>query len=237
MSSRQSHKEQHRLAIGGSLRAAALGANDGIVSVSSLLLGIAAASGDRTHILIGGIAALVGGAMSMAAGEYISVSAQRDLEQAELGIEGRELAEDPVAEEAELARIYESRGVSKDLAAQVAGQLTATDPLGAHARDELGITEQLKARPLSAALASATSFTAGAILPLAATYLSPAGAVEPAILASSLLGLILLGYLAGKAGSQVTLRGIARVVLWGVIAMGVTWLAGHLVSGFTQTTG
>lgn len=225
------------MAIGGSLRAAALGANDGIVSVSSLLLGIAAASGDRSHVLIGGVAALVGGAMSMAAGEYISVSAQRDLEQAELGIEQRELAQDPAAEEAELAGIYEARGLSKDLAAQVARQLTQSDPLAAHARDELGITEQLKARPLSAALASATSFTAGAALPLAAAYLAPAGKIEAVILASCVLALVLLGYLTGKAGSQVTLRGIARVVLWGAAAMGVTWLSGHLIGGFSQSGG
>ncbi|MWV29245.1 VIT1/CCC1 transporter family protein [Aurantiacibacter rhizosphaerae] len=225
------HKERHRLEIGGSLRAAALGANDGIVSVSSLLLGIAAASGDRTHILIGGVAALVGGAMSMAAGEYISVSAQRDLEQAELNTERRELEDDPVAEEKELAAIYEGRGLSKDLAAQVARQLMDADPLGAHARDELGISDQLKARPISAAIASATSFTAGAILPLSAAYLSPAGMIQPIILASCLLALVLLGYLAGKAGSQVTLRGIARVVFWGLAAMGITWLTGHLFNG------
>ena len=226
------HKERHRLAIGGSLRAAALGANDGIVSVSSLLLGIAAASGDRTHILIGGVAALVGGAMSMAAGEYISVSAQHDLEEAELSQERQELADDPEAEEAELAGIYETRGLSQDLAAQVARQLMAADPLAAHARDELGISEQLKARPISAALSSATSFTAGAILPLSAAYFAPAGSVEPVILASCILALVLLGYLAGKAGSQVTLRGISRVVFWGVAAMGVTWLTGHLFSYF-----
>ena len=222
------HPEQHRTQRIGWLRAAVLGANDGIVSTASLLVGVAAADTSRANILIAGVAGLVAGAMSMAAGEYISVSSQSDTEKADLGRETRELAQMPERELAELQGIYVKRGLDPDLALQVARQLTAHDALAAHARDELGISELNAARPLQAALASAASFATGAALPLAVTALSPVNLLIPLVAATSLVFLAVLGAVAAHAGGAPLLKAATRVTVWGAIAMAVTSAIGRL---------
>jgi VIT1/CCC1 family predicted Fe2+/Mn2+ transporter len=222
------HHERHRTGRVGWLRAAVLGANDGIVSTASLVLGIAAASASRAQVLIAGVAGLVGGALSMAAGEYVSVSSQSDTERADLERERHELATEPKAEEDELAGIYVRRGLHAELARQVARALMAKDALGAHMRDELGITEEMTARPLQAALASAASFAAGAGLPVLTILLAPANALMAPVLTISLLCLAALGAVAAKAGGASPWRGAVRVLLWSALAMAVTAGVGKL---------
>lgn len=222
------HRERHRSDRIGWLRAAVLGANDGIVSTASLVVGIAAAAADRSEILLAGIAGLVAGALSMAAGEYVSVSSQSDTEKADLALERRELATEPVAEENELAGIYVGRGLDPELARSVAKQLTAHDALGAHARDELGISEFTTARPMQAALASAATFAVGAALPIVAAMLSPTRSIGPIVSGTSLVCLAVLGALAGRAGGASPLAGSVRVTFWGAIAMGATAAVGML---------
>ena len=222
------HSEIHRVDRIGWLRAAVLGANDGLISTSSLIVGVAAAQATPAGILVAGVAGLVGGALSMAAGEYVSVSSQADSENADLARERRELATAPEAEHRELAGIYVARGLTPALAEQVATQLTAHDALGAHARDELGITDLTRARPLTAALASAASFAVGAALPLLLAMVAPAGLLTPLIFASTLVLLLALGALAARLGGAALLRGAVRVAFWGVIAMAATGLVGHL---------
>jgi len=222
------HLERHRTGRIGWLRAAVLGANDGIVSTSSLVLGVAAAEASHANVLVAGVAGLVAGAMSMAAGEYVSVHSQADTEQAEIERERAELKDDPKGERQELAAIYTSRGLDPSLARQVADQLTAHDALGAHARDELGITEALRARPVQAALASAASFAAGAILPLAVTALSPPQVLIPVVAGTSLAFLALLGGVAARAGGASVLKGAIRVTFWSALAMAVTAAVGKL---------
>lgn len=222
------HRERHSIGRVGWLRAAVLGANDGIVSTSSLLIGVAAAQAARGEILTAGVAGLAAGAMSMAAGEYVSVSSQADTERAELERERRELARDPELERRELAEIYVARGVEPVLARQVAEQLMEHDAIGAHQRDELGITETLRARPIQAALASAATFACGAGLPLlVAAMVSRENAIV-AVAAASLLLLALLGAVAARAGGARPGTGAARVVFWGVLAMGLTAAVGKL---------
>ena len=224
------HAERHRTDRIGWLRAAVLGANDGAVSVASVVVGVAAApSATPGAVLLAGTAALVAGAMSMAAGEYVSVQSQADTETADLALEEAELATDPTGELAELAAIYEARGLDAALALQVARELMAHDALGAHARDELGITEALRARPLQAALASAAAFSVGAALPLLTTFLVPRSVVLAAVGAATLLTLLLLGALAAYAGGAPLLRGALRVATWGVLAMAATAAVGKLV--------
>lgn len=206
----------------GWLRAAVLGANDGIISTACLLLGVASANVGRDQLLIIGVAALVAGAMSMAAGEYVSVSSQADTEQAELERERIELHEEPVAEHRELASIYVTRGVTPELAAQVAHQLMAHDALSAHARDELGIHETSAARPIEAALTSAITFSVGSALPLLIALIAPAHLLLPALALTSLLFLIGLGLLAARAGRAPLLRAAVRVGFWGALAMVIT---------------
>jgi VIT1/CCC1 family predicted Fe2+/Mn2+ transporter len=222
------HRESHRTNRVGWLRASVLGANDGIVSTASLVLGVAAAAGSRGEVLTAGIAGLVAGAMSMAAGEYVSVSSQRDTEQADLERERGELERDPVAEHAELAKIYVDRGVEPETARRVADQLMARDALSAHARDELGVTEELAARPIQAALASATSFAVGAVMPLIAAAVAPTAALIPIVGGTSLVFLGVLGALAARAGGAGLGVSVARVVFWGALAMGITAGVGHL---------
>lgn len=222
------HTESHRSDRIGWLRAAVLGANDGIVSTASLLIGVAAANATHASLLVTGMAGLVAGAMSMAAGEYVSVHSQADTERADLSRERAELASNPKAEHSELAHIYMHRGVSPELAHQVADQLMADDALGAHARDELGISEALTAKPLQAALASAASFVVGAALPLAVTVIAPPHSVVPWISGMSLLFLASLGGVAAKAGGASIITGAWRVTLWGALAMGVTATVGAL---------
>jgi len=222
------HDELHRLHRTGWLRAAVLGANDGIVSTASLLLGVAAAGASGQTVLLTGAAALVAGAMSMAAGEYVSVSSQLDAEQADLAVERRELAAHPAQEHAELTGIYVQRGLDTTLAAQVATQLMHHDALGAHARDELGITETQLARPVQAALASAASFASGALLPLLMTMLLPTNWRVWGLTGSSLLFLALLGYVAARTGGAPALRPVLRVTFWGALAMALTAAVGSL---------
>lgn len=222
------HKEKHRTHRIGWLRAAVLGANDGIVSTASLILGVASA-GTATHgVLVAGVAGLVAGAMSMAAGEYVSVSSQADTERADLALERRELAADPHHEHAELTGIYVKRGLDRVLAAQVATQLMDHDALAAHARDELGISEVVTARPVQAALASALSFAVGALLPLLVVLITPPGALLGAVAVSSLLFLALLGALGARAGGAPYLVAAVRVTFWGALAMGLTAGVGAL---------
>lgn len=216
------HAEVHLVHRIGWLRAAVLGANDGIVSTASLIVGVAAASPDPQAILIAGSAGLVAGAMSMAAGEYISVSSQSDTEAADLARENRELTDNPENELRELAGIYQARGLSPELALAVARELTARDALGAHAREELGITETLTARPVQAAVTSALTFAAGAALPLASVLVAPSGFVVPAVSAAALVALALLGFIGARIGGANPWRGMARVILWGALAMAVT---------------
>ena len=222
------HAELHRTHRIGWLRAAVLGANDGIVSTASLIVGVAAAESSRSSILVAGIAGLVAGAMSMAAGEYVSVSSQADTEQADIGRERVELATDGQREHAELAAIYVERGLDAALADQVATQLMAKDALGAHARDELGISDSLSARPVQAAMASAATFTVGAALPLLLVILVPAAALIWTVSASSLFFLALLGSLAALAGGSSVLRAAVRVTFWGALAMALTAGVGAL---------
>ena len=222
------HAEIHRTQRIGWLRAAVLGANDGIVSTASLVLGVAAAGADSNGILIAGVAGLVAGAMSMAAGEYVSVSSQADTERAELARESRELAARPRQERAELTAIYVKRGLDPELATEVASQLMQHDALGAHARDELGISEVLGARPVQAALASAGTFSVGAALPLLVVMLSPASALMWAVAGSSLLFLALLGLLSAVAGGAPVIVAASRVTFWGALAMALTAGVGAL---------
>lgn len=222
------HIEGHRSHRIGWLRAAVLGANDGIVSTASLIVGVAAADATRSAILVAGIAGLVAGAMSMAAGEYVSVSSQADTEAADLNRERHELATQPESEHAELKAIYIKRGLDEPLAAQVASQLMAKDALTAHARDELGITEELAARPVQAAFASAATFTVGAALPLLMVVLLPKGGLVWGVSGASLLFLALLGSLAARAGGSPVFRSAARVTFWGALAMGLTAGVGAL---------
>ncbi|MDX9843142.1 MAG: VIT family protein [Aquabacterium sp.] len=222
------HLERHRTHRVGWLRAAVLGANDGIVSTASLVLGVAAAGADQPAILVAGVAGLVAGAMSMAAGEYVSVSSQSDTEQADLAREREELATDPEHEHAELTTIYVQRGLEPALATQVATQLMRHDALGAHARDELGISDTLAARPVQAALASAATFAMGAVLPLLVVLLAPAATILWAVAGSSLLFLALLGALAGRAGGAPMGMAAWRVTFWGALAMALTAGVGAL---------
>ena len=222
------HAERHRTDRIGWLRAAVLGANDGIVSTASLVVGVAAASPHQDNILIVGVAGLVAGAMSMAAGEYVSVHSQADTESADLAREKSELETNPAAEQRELAAIYVARGIEPGLARQVAAQLMAHDALGAHARDELGISKQLGARPLQAAGASAASFAVGAALPLISTALAPAADIIPWVSASSLAFLALLGALAARVGGAGAVQGAGRVTFWGALAMAITAGVGAL---------
>lgn len=222
------HIEIHRTHRIGWLRAAVLGANDGIVSTASLVMGVAAAGVGAKSILITGVAGLVAGAMSMAAGEYVSVSSQSDTERADLDRERKELATDPGHEHEELAAIYVGRGLDAGLAAEVATQLTKHDALGTHARDELGISETLTARPVQAALASAGTFSVGAALPLLVVLLVPVSALMWAVALSSLLFLALLGSLAARAGGAPVITSAIRVTFWGALAMGLTAGVGSL---------
>jgi VIT1/CCC1 family predicted Fe2+/Mn2+ transporter len=222
------HPERHRYDRIGWLRAAVLGANDGIVSTASLIIGVAAAEASASAVLVAGTAGLVAGAMSMAAGEYVSVSSQSDTEQADIARERAELHEDPVAEERELAAIYRARGLDADLSRQVAAQLTAHDALGAHARDELGLSEELAAQPLQAAGVSGVSFAVGAALPLAAATFAPQPTLGIAVAATSLVFLALLGALAARTGGAPLGVGAVRVTFWGALAMAATAGVGAL---------
>ncbi|MDP3897977.1 MAG: VIT family protein [Mesorhizobium sp.] len=223
------HTERHLVSRIGWLRAAVLGANDGIVSTASLIVGVASASAGSAEILVAGIAGLVAGAMSMAAGEYVSVSSQSDTETADLARERLELETQPDFEREELAQIYVKRGVEPELARQVADQMMAKDALAAHAHDELGISEMTTARPIQAALTSAATFAVGAAMPLGMVLVSPANLLVPAVSAASLLFLALLGAIGAKAGGANVLRATFRVTLWGALAMAATAGIGALV--------
>ena len=222
------HRERHRSDRVGWLRAAVLGANDGIVSTASLVVGVASAAVGRHEVLLTGVAGLVSGALSMAAGEYVSVSSQADTEGADLARERVELATQPAAEEAELAGIYVHRGLEPELARTVAQQLMAHDALGAHARDELGLSETLTARPLQAALASAATFACGAAVPILTAALSPTAGVALAVSGVSLVCLAALGAIAARAGGAAAGLGAMRVAFWGALAMAVTAAVGAL---------
>ncbi len=222
------HVERHRAERIGWLRAAVLGANDGIVSTASLVVGVAAASPTHGAVITAGVAGLVAGAMSMAAGEYVSVQSQADTENADLARERRELATDDAAEHLELTKIYMGRGLDENLARQVAEQLMAHDALGAHARDELGIVESQRARPVVAALTSAATFAVGAALPLAVAWLSPIRLLPILVVATSFLFLAGLGGTAAAVGGAKPIRGALRVGIWGAIAMGLTYGVGRL---------
>ncbi|KQP55035.1 VIT family protein [Methylobacterium sp. Leaf108] len=224
-----SHGESHLIDRIGWLRAAVLGANDGLVSTASLIVGVAASAAASSEILVAGCAGLVAGAMSMAAGEYVSVSSQADTERADLARERAELLQDPAAEREELAGIYVARGLDHNLARRVADQLMAKDALGAHARDELGISEFTTARPIQAALTSAATFSAGAALPLAVAWASPAHLVVYLVSGASLVFLAGLGALGARAGGAGVLRATLRVAFWGALAMAVTAGIGRLV--------
>ncbi|MBS7807694.1 VIT family protein [Variovorax sp. PCZ-1] len=219
---RNTHPESHRQDRIGWLRAAVLGANDGIVSTASLMVGIAAANATTQTLLLTGIAALVAGAMSMAAGEYVSVSSQADTEAADIARERTELAEQPEHELRELAGIYQARGLSPELASQVAQQLMKHDALGAHARDELGISSSNSSRPVQAALASAASFATGAALPMITALFAPSAWLVPTIGGASLIFLILLGWVSAHLGGAPVLKAVMRVAFWGLLAMGIT---------------
>ena len=216
------HREWHRTEHVGWLRAAVLGANDGILSTASLVLGVAAAHGTRCSVLVAGVAGLVAGAMSMAAGEYVSVHSQADTEKADLARERTELRADDEGERNELAAIYIDRGLDPSLAKQVADQLMAHDAIGAHARDELGISEALRARPMQAGFASAGSFAVGAVMPLIVSALAPEATLIITVSGTSLIFLALLGALAARAGGASVMPSVMRVTFWGALAMGVT---------------
>jgi VIT1/CCC1 family predicted Fe2+/Mn2+ transporter len=227
------HREDHRTDRIGWLRAAVLGANDGIVSTASLVVGVAAAESSRSNILLAGVAGLVAGAMSMAAGEYVSVSSQSDTEMADLERERQELGTEPEAELDELTAIYVGRGLDQALARQVAEQLTARDALEAHARDELGISEIVTARPVQAALASAASFGLGAAMPILVALFAPVVAIIPAVFAVSLFSLAVLGGVSAHAGGAGRRKAALRVTLWGALAMALTAAAGSLFGGMS----
>lgn len=222
------HPEMHRTAHIGWMRAAVLGANDGLISTSSLVVGVAAAASTRAPVLLAATAGLAAGALSMAAGEYVSVSSQADTENADLTRERKELAAEPEHERRELAEFYEARGLTPELALQVADQLTAHDALGAHARDELGMSETTRARPIQAALASAAAFAVGAALPVILVLAVPLARLTPVVMGASLVLLALLGALAAQLGGAPRIRGALRVAFWGAVAMGVTALVGRL---------
>lgn len=224
----RSHRERHRTGRIGWLRAAVLGANDGIVSTASLIVGVAAAHTARSAVIVAGLAGLVAGAMSMAAGEYVSVSSQADTEKADLSREQKELAIDEPSEQKELALIYVERGLDPSLAKQVAEQLMRHDALGAHARDELGISESLTARPIQAALASAGAFAVGAAMPLLTVLVAPASRLVPVVFGNSLIFLTVLGVVAARVGGAPVMKSAVRVVFWGAIAMGLTAAVGAL---------
>jgi vacuolar iron transporter family protein len=224
----RTHLERHLVSRIGWLRAAVLGANDGIVSTASLIVGVAASGAGRHEIVIAGVAALVAGAMSMAAGEYVSVSSQSDTERADLAREKAELKDDPEFELAELANIYAARGVEAALARQVAQQLMAKDALGAHARDELGISEAMTARPIQAALTSAATFASGAALPLASVLVAPDAQLAGFVSATALLFLAALGIVGARSGGADIWRAALRVTFWGAMALAVTALIGRL---------
>lgn len=223
-----SHHEVHRAHRVGWLRAAVLGANDGIVSTASLIIGVAAASTTQENILLAGVAGLVAGAMSMAAGEYVSVSSQSDTENADLALERASLEQNFETEKDELAIIYEGRGLESALAKQVAEQLMAHDALGAHARDEIGISEKVSAQPVQAAFSSAGTFTVGAALPLMVAWAIPGGLLIPVVAASSLVFLAILGALAARTGGASIIIGAVRVTFWGALAMAITAGVGRL---------
>jgi VIT1/CCC1 family predicted Fe2+/Mn2+ transporter len=222
------HLEHHRTERIGWLRAAVLGANDGIVSTASLIVGVAASNAGRSEMLVAGVAGLVAGAMSMAAGEYVSVSSQADTERADVARERDELATQPEFERRELAAIYVARGLSPPLAAQVAEQLMAHDALGAHSRDELGMSAMVSARPVQAGLTSAASFAVGAALPLVTLLVSPASSVARVVAATSLLCLTVLGAVSARTGGAPVRKASLRVAFWGALAMGVTAAVGRL---------
>jgi VIT1/CCC1 family predicted Fe2+/Mn2+ transporter len=222
------HLEGHRATRIGWLRAAVLGANDGIVSTASLIVGVAAAETARHGVLVAGVAGLMAGAMSMAAGEYISVSSQADVEEADLARERKELATDDASERAELTKIYVSRGLDAGLARQVTDQLMAHDALSAHARDELGITDTQRARPVQAALASASSFAVGALMPLLVAMVAPARLLTVTVSATSLVFLAVLGWLAAQTGGANPILGAVRVSFWSALAMALTYAVGAL---------
>jgi VIT1/CCC1 family predicted Fe2+/Mn2+ transporter len=225
---RRVHRERHRTERIGWLRAAVLGANDGIVSTASLIVGVAAASAARNEILIAGVAGMVAGAMSMAAGEFVSVSSQADTERADVGREREELATQPEFEKRELAGIYVARGLRPELATEVAEQLMAHDALAAHSRDELGLSEAGSARPVQAAVTSAATFAVGAALPLLTSLVAPAPVLVPVVAGTSLACLTALGALSAQAGGAPVLRASARVAFWGALAMGLTAGVGSL---------
>jgi VIT1/CCC1 family predicted Fe2+/Mn2+ transporter len=229
LKTRGKHRERHRTGNTGWLRASVLGANDGLLSTASLVLGVAAAHGTRSAILVAGVAGLVAGAMSMAAGEYVSVHSQADAEQADLERESQELRADDKGEHGELAAIYVGRGLDPALAEAVAAQLMAHDALGAHARDELGISESFRARPIQAALASAAAFATGAAIPLAVAALAPDAERIAFVACASLLSLIDMGALAARAGGADVGAGAMRVAFWGALVMGLTAGIGALV--------
>lgn len=222
------HRERHLIARIGWLRAAVLGANDGIVSTASLIVGVAAANATQQSILVTGVAGLVAGAMSMAAGEYVSVSSQSDTEKADRAREAVELATVPEAEHEELVRIYEGRGLERALAEQVAAQLVARDALGAHLRDELGLFETTAARPIEAALSSAASFAIGAAMPLLMVFVAPTKLLVPAVAIASLLFLAILGVIGARAGGANVWRATLRVTFWGALAFALTAGIGRL---------
>ena len=231
--SRRRHNESHLIARIGWLRAAVLGANDGILSTASLIVGVASASGDKDAIVVAGLAGLVAGAMSMAAGEYVSVSSQADTEAADIAKETAELRDDPAGELAELTAIYKHRGLSDDLALQEAQSLTAADALGAHKRDELGLSQEMEARPAQAAAVSAVTFALGAALPLVVAVALPQSAILPGVTLATLAALVVLGAVGASAGGASLWRGALRVTLWGAGAMLATavvgWLFGTVV--------
>jgi VIT1/CCC1 family predicted Fe2+/Mn2+ transporter len=223
------HKENHLIERIGWLRAAVLGANDGLISTSSLIVGVAAATAGPHEVLVAGVAGLVAGAMSMAAGEYVSVSSQADTEEADMARERRELATQPEAELAELAAIYEQRGVAPDLALEVAKQMMAKDAFEAHARDELGLSSHVMARPVQAAFTSAATFSVGAALPLVVALLAPAETVAWAVSIACLVGLAALGAVGANAGGASVWKPTVRVVFWGAVAMASTAAIGALI--------
>ncbi len=229
MSRLRLHTERHLVSRVGWLRAAVLGANDGIVSTASLIVGVAAAAAAPSDVLITGIAGLVAGAMSMAAGEYVSVSSQSDTEQADLARERKELDDNPELEREELANIYRKRGLDQDLALRVADQLMAVDALGAHAHDELGISDATTARPVQAALTSAATFSVGAAMPLLMVTVSPSAVLVPIVSAASLGFLAVLGALGARAGGANVLKATTRVTFWGALAMALTAGIGAIV--------
>ena len=233
MSELHDHAEHHAISRMGWLRAAVLGANDGLISVASLIVGVASAAQPSSVILLTGFSALAAGALSMAAGEYVSVASQADIEEADLEMEKEALRTNPEGELHELAAIYEDRGLKPELAMEVAVALTEHDALEAHTRDELGIVDVHKARPVQAALASAASFVAGGVLPMLAALFSPAGLASQVVSASTLLGLVIIGYLSAKAGNANPVKSIVRLVALGVGAMVATGVIGSLAGGIS----